>query len=78
MAATGGIGGRRPFWRRVVSKRTGAWAYPELGMEAVWKLKWRIFPAFILVDDKGNDFFPAIQSSQCALRTLSNGAAREW
>ena len=31
--------------------------YPELGMEAVWKIQVRDFPAFILVDDKGNDFF---------------------
>ena len=31
--------------------------YAELGMEAVWKIRVRDFPAFILVDDKGNDFF---------------------
>jgi fumarate hydratase class I len=31
--------------------------YPELGMEAVWKIEVRDFPAFIVVDDKGNDFF---------------------
>jgi fumarate hydratase class I len=31
--------------------------YPELGMEAVWKIKVEDFPAFIVVDDKGNDFF---------------------
>ena len=31
--------------------------YPELGMEAVWKIHVENFPAFILVDDKGNDFF---------------------
>jgi fumarate hydratase class I len=31
--------------------------YPELGMEAVWKIQVRDFPAFIVVDDKGNDFF---------------------
>ncbi|MEM9236110.1 MAG: fumarate hydratase C-terminal domain-containing protein, partial [Verrucomicrobiota bacterium] len=29
----------------------------ELGMEAVWKIKVENFPAFILIDDKGNDFF---------------------
>ncbi len=34
--------------------------YPELGMEAIWKIDVRDFPAFILVDDKGNDFFKAI------------------
>jgi len=37
--------------------------FPELGMEAVWKIKVENFPAFILVDDKGNDFFKRI--SQC-------------
>jgi fumarate hydratase class I len=31
--------------------------YPELGMEAVWKIEVRDFPAFILIDDKGNDFY---------------------
>jgi fumarate hydratase class I len=31
--------------------------YEELGMEAVWKIEVRDFPAFIVVDDKGNDFF---------------------
>jgi fumarate hydratase, class I len=31
--------------------------YPELGMEAVWKIRIHDFPAFIVVDDKGNDFF---------------------
>ncbi len=34
--------------------------YPELGMEAIWKIKVEDFPAFILVDDKGNDFFTNI------------------
>ncbi len=37
--------------------------FPELGMEAVWKIKVENFPAFILVDDKGNDFFKQI--TQC-------------
>jgi fumarate hydratase class I len=31
--------------------------FPELGMEAVWKIEVKNFPAFIVVDDKGNDFF---------------------
>jgi fumarate hydratase class I len=31
--------------------------YPELGMEAVWRIEVENFPAFILVDNKGNDFF---------------------
>ena len=31
--------------------------FPELGMEAVWKVRVENFPAFIVIDDKGNDFF---------------------
>ena len=31
--------------------------YPELGMEAIWKIEVQDFPAFVVVDDKGNDFF---------------------
>ena len=38
-------------------------AFPELGMEAVWKISVENFPAFILVDNKGNDFFQTI--NQC-------------
>ncbi len=34
--------------------------YPELGMEAIWKIEVEDFPAFILVDDKGNDFFQTV------------------
>jgi len=37
-------------------------AFPELGMEAVWKITVENFPAFILVDDKGNDFFTQLSS----------------
>jgi fumarate hydratase class I len=31
--------------------------YPELGMEAIWQIDVKDFPAFMVVDDKGNDFF---------------------
>jgi len=34
--------------------------YPELGMEAVWRIEVKDFPAFIVVDDKGNDFFDQV------------------
>ena len=37
--------------------------YPELGMEAIWKIEVKDFPAFIVVDDKGNDFFAEFQPS---------------
>lgn len=39
--------------------------YPELGMEAIWKIEVENFPAFLLVDDKGNDFFKQIKP-RCA------------
>ena len=34
--------------------------YPELGMEAIWKIRVENFPAFIIIDDKGNDFYEDI------------------
>ena len=37
--------------------------YPELGMEAVWKIEVQDFPAFIVVDDKGNDFFDMVKGA---------------
>ena len=40
--------------------------YPELGMEAVWKIEVVDFPAFIVVDDKGNDFFEAVRREAAA------------
>ena len=36
--------------------------YPELGMEAVWKIEVEDFPAFIVVDDKGNDFYAKVRA----------------
>jgi len=38
-------------------KKVEVLEYPELGMEAIWKIEVKDFPAFIIVDDKGNDFF---------------------
>ena len=37
--------------------------YPELGMEAVWRIEVKDFPAFIVVDDKGNDFFDMVKGA---------------
>ena len=42
--------------------------YPELGMEAVWKIEVIDFPAFVVVDDKGNDFFTAISSRKLPVK----------
>jgi len=46
--------------------------YPELGMEAVWKIEVEDFPAFIVVDDKGNDFFQQVRA-EAATRGVSVG-----
>lgn len=62
----GSIGGPAAVLAQGSIKRLECVEYPELGMEAVWKIEVEDFPAFILVDDKGNDFFQQIQSSQCA------------
>lgn len=42
--------------------------YPELGMEAVWKIEVQDFPAFIVVDDKGNDFFDQVGHTGTAVK----------
>jgi fumarate hydratase class I len=41
-------------------RRVEVLEYPELGMEAVWRIEVEDVPAFVVVDDKGNDFFAAI------------------
>ncbi|HGU9821443.1 TPA: class I fumarate hydratase FumA [Enterobacter cancerogenus] len=61
----GSIGGPAAVLAQNSIKSLECVAYPELGMEAIWKIKVENFPAFILVDDKGNDFFQQIQNQQC-------------
>jgi len=53
----GSIGGPAAILAKENITKVEALEYPELGMEAVWKIEVKDFPAFILVDDKGNDFF---------------------
>ncbi len=53
----GSIGGPAALLAEENIKQVDCIDYPELGMEAVWKIEVQDFPAFILVDDKGNDFF---------------------
>jgi fumarate hydratase class I len=48
---------RRRSWRRTASAKVEVIEYPELGMEAIYRIEVVDFPAFVLVDDKGNDFF---------------------
>ena len=53
----GSIGGPAAILAKDSIKKVEVLEYPELGMEAIWKIEVENFPAFILVDDKGNDFF---------------------
>ncbi len=56
----GSIGGPAAILAKENIKKVEVLEYPELGMEAIWKIEVQDFPAFILVDDKGNDFFKQI------------------
>lgn len=57
----GSIGGPAAILAQNNIKSIECVEYPELGMEAVWKIEVEDFPAFILVDNKGNDFFKQIK-----------------
>ncbi len=61
----GSIGGPAAILSQEGIKSIECVEFPELGMEAVWKIEVENFPAFILVDDKGNDFFQQIKP-RCA------------
>ena len=66
----GSIGGPAAILAKDSIKKVELLEYPELGMEAIWKIEVENFPAFILVDNKGNDFFKKIQE-KCAACPLS-------
>lgn len=53
----GSVGGAAATLAEHAIKKMQVVEYPELGMEAVWKIDVKNFPAFIIIDDKGNDFF---------------------
>ena len=57
----GSIGGPAAILAQNNIKSIECVEYPELGMEAIWKIEVEDFPAFILVDNKGNDFFQQIK-----------------
>lgn len=65
----GSIGGPAAVLAQNSIKKVELLEYPELGMEAIWKIEVENFPAFILVDNKGNDFFKQLpqQCTNCAL-----------
>ena len=56
----GSIGGPAARLAKDSIRKVEVLEYPELGMEAVWRIEVEDFPAFIVVDDKGNDFFQEV------------------
>jgi len=62
----GSIGGPAAILAQDSIKSLECVEYPELGMEAIWKIEVEDFPAFILVDDKGNDFFETVKQANCS------------
>jgi fumarate hydratase class I len=73
----GSIGGPAALLAEHNIKKVEVLEYPELGMEAIWRIDVEDFPAYILVDDKGNDFFADVRDacSQCALHAYENARA---
>jgi fumarate hydratase class I len=69
----GSVGGPAAILAKENITKVEVLEYPELGMEAVWKIEVKDFPAFILVDDKGNDFF-ANGCGACLPQPASKGA----
>ena len=58
----GSIGGPAARLAKDSIRKVEVLEYPELGMEAVWQIEVEDFPAFIVVDDKGNDFFSEVST----------------
>jgi fumarate hydratase class I len=56
----GSVGGPAARLAQECIRKVEVLEYPELGMEAVWRIEVERFPAFVVVDDKGNDFFAAV------------------
>jgi fumarate hydratase, class I len=69
----GSIGGAAAKLARDCITKVEVLEYPELGMEAVWRIEVRDFPAFIVVDDKGNDFFANVTTPKAPLLTIGSG-----
>ncbi|WP_030441181.1 fumarate hydratase [Actinoplanes subtropicus] len=64
----GSIGGPAARLAQDCIRHVEVLEYPELGMEAVWKIEVEDFPAFIVVDDKGNDFFAEVTKPALTLQ----------
>ena len=71
----GSIGGAAAKLAQDCITKVEVLEYPELGMEAVWRIEVRDFPAFIVVDDKGNDFFADVTAPGQPLLTIGTGSS---
>jgi fumarate hydratase class I len=69
----GSIGGPAARLAQDCIKSVDVVEYAELGMEAVWRIEVEDFPAFVVVDDKGNDFFA--ETSRPVALTIGRGPA---
>ena len=74
----GSIGGPAALLAEYNIKHVEVLEYPELGMEAIWRIEVEDFPAYILIDDKGNDFFADVHKScsNCALEAYESARAQ--
>ena len=70
----GSIGGPAARLAQDCIKRVEVLQYPELGMEAIWKIEVEDFPAFVVVDDKGNDFFTELAVADVGPTPVTIGA----
>ncbi len=68
----GSIGGAAARLAQECITKVDVLEYPELGMEAVWRIEVKDFPAFIIVDDKGNDFLAGVTTPKTALLTIGS------
>ncbi len=66
----GSIGGPAARLAKDCIRKVDVLEYKELGMEAVWKIEVENFPAFVIVDDKGNDFFAQLGKKKQSLPTV--------
>ena len=67
----GSIGGAAARLAQDCIKKVEVLEYPELGMEAVWRIEVEDFPAFVVVDDKGNDFFASPDQAEAGLTPVA-------
>ena len=70
----GSIGGPAARLAQDCIKRVEVLQYPELGMEAIWKIEVEDFPAFVVIDDKGNDFFTELAAADAGPTPVTIGA----